>query len=68
MNEILATKVFTKVVEQEGYLLKLRESLERRLISVNDNKTWNFERAKMIGMLDVCDVLKIDRSQFNWIF
>jgi hypothetical protein len=60
--------VLEKVKEQENYLLKTRENLERRNINWLDNRTYNFERAKMIGMLDILDVLKIDRSQFNWIF
>ena len=63
-NEIL----LQKVRQQESYLLKLRESLERRLISINDSKSYQFERAKMIGMMDILDLLKIDRSEFNWIF
>ncbi len=60
--------ILKAVNEQEQVLLKLRESLERRRITLCDNKSWNFERAKFIGMLDMLDALKIDRSEFSWIF
>lgn len=61
-------KILKKLREQEQVLLKLRESLERRLINRNENRTWLHERAKLIGIMDVCDVMGIDRSEFNWIF
>lgn len=61
-------KILKKLREQEQVLLKLRESLERRLINVHQNKTWQYERAKLIGMMDICDVMGIDRKEFNWIF
>ena len=35
---------------------------------VSDKETLAYERAKLIGMLDILDALKIDRSEFNWIF
>jgi hypothetical protein len=28
----------------------------------------DYERAKLIGMLDLMDALKIDRTAFNWVF
>ena len=61
-------QLLTKIRQHEAYLLNLRDSLERRRINVNNSPTWAFQRAKMIGMLDMLDVLKIDRSEFNWIF
>ena len=58
-----------KVVrEQESVMLKLRDSLIRRNIPLNDNKSWLYERAKIVGMIDMLDVLSIDRKEFNWIF
>jgi len=70
-GKLTATKndiLLKKVTEQETVLLKTRENLERRNIKLSDNKTWNYERAKFIGMLDMLDVMGIDRKQFNWIF
>lgn len=29
---------------------------------------FQFERAKLMGMFDILDALKIDRKEFNWIF
>jgi len=65
---MLQTKVIDKVKEQERLLLSMRENIERRGNNPNESPTIRYETAKMIGMLDILDVLKIDRSEFNWIF
>ena len=64
----METKLLNAVNAQEQVLLNLRNSLQSRRITLSDNKTWNFERAKFIGMLDILDALEIDRSEFSWIF
>jgi hypothetical protein len=61
-------EILTKVREQEAFLLKTRENLNKRSINWLENTTYKFERARLIGMLDILDILNIDRSEFNWIF
>jgi len=34
----------------------------------NDNISYRLERYRLIGMLDMLDVIGVDRSKFNWIF
>ena len=61
-------KLINKAKEQEKYLLSIRDSLDKRRIIPNDNITYRLERYRLIGMLDMLDVLRIDRMEFNWIF
>jgi hypothetical protein len=61
-------KLIKKAREQEAYVLKLKETLEQMNISLYENKTYQYQRAKLIGMMDMLDVLRVDRSEFNWIF
>jgi hypothetical protein len=60
--------LINKAKEQEKYLLSIRDSLIKRRIIPNDNITYRLERYRLIGMLDMLDVLRIDRMEFNWIF
>jgi len=64
----MKTILLNKVREQEQFMLKLRDRLLLRDIKLDENKSWLYERAKMIGMIDMLDALSIDRSEFNWIF
>jgi hypothetical protein len=56
------------VALQADYLYKSRDRLIRFNKNLNDSKTYQHERSKMIGMLDILDVLEIDRTEYNWIF
>lgn len=64
-----AEKIITKLQQEEHYLIGLRD----RCVKFNksgrsvDNVNVAFQRAKMMGMMDICDIMGIDRSQFNWI-
>ena len=43
-------------------------TLAGKQINPNDNSVYQFERAILIGMVKMLDVVGIDRSEFNWIF
>jgi hypothetical protein len=61
-------QLLSKAIEQEQYLIRLRDSIINRHKSPDESSTYNFERAKFIGMLTMLDAVGIDRKQFNWIF
>jgi hypothetical protein len=54
--------------EQSRFLLNLRESLEKRNVRVSDNSTYQWERAKMIGMLDMARAIDLDIDDFRWVY
>lgn len=54
--------------EQSRFLLNLRESLEKQNVRVSDNSTYQWERAKMIGMLDMARAMDLDINDFKWVY
>ena len=54
--------------EQSRFLLNLRESLEKQNIRVSNNSTYQWERAKMIGMLDMARAMDLDINDFKWVY
>ena len=54
--------------EQSRFLLNLRESLEKQNVRVSDNSTYQWERAKMIGMLDMARAIDLDIDDFRWVY
>jgi hypothetical protein len=56
------------LTEQSRFLLNLRESLEKQNIRVSDNSTYQWERAKMIGMLDMARAMDMDIDDFRWVY
>lgn len=54
--------------EQSNFLLNLRESLEKRNVRVSENRTYQFERAKMIGMLDMARAIDLDIDEYRWVY
>jgi hypothetical protein len=56
------------LTEQSRFLLNLRESLEKQNIRVSDNRTYQWERAKMIGMLDMARAMDLDINDFKWVY
>jgi hypothetical protein len=61
-------KILSKVQSQANYLYQLRDRLIIMNINYENNISYRLERYKLIGMLDILDVLGIDRTDFNWIF
>lgn len=64
----VAAKILEVANQQEALLLKIREGIEKRGKNPNDSTTYNFERAKLIGIISILDKFKIKRNTFNWIF
>jgi hypothetical protein len=56
------------LTEQSRFLLNLRESLEKQNVRVSDNSTYQWERAKMIGMLDMARAIDLDIDEFRWVY
>jgi hypothetical protein len=56
------------LTEQSRFLLNLRESLEKQNIRVSNNSTYQWERAKMIGMLDMARAMDMDIDDFRWVY
>ena len=67
LNEV-AEIIFKTAREKERQLLSLREYAERRNMSTSNNTVYQFDKARLIGVLDIMDSLGLDRSEFNWIF
>ena len=53
---------------QANFLLSLREKLELRNIRVSGDNTYQWERAKMIGMLDMARTIDVNIDEFRWVY
>ncbi len=62
MNSIALLK------SQANFLLSLREKLELRNIRVSGDNTYQWERAKMIGMLDMARTIDVNIDEFRWVY
>lgn len=60
--------VLKKAGEQSSYLQSFMKDAEKRGVDLATSSTYIFNKAKLIGMLDMLDILGVDRSEFNWIF
>ena len=68
MLSIEVRDILKSVREQERILLATKTRLESRNIKCSESAVYQHERSKMIGMLDILDILEINRKEFNWIF
>ena len=50
---------------QEKIIISSRDFLISRNKRYQEDKTYLYERAKLIGIIDIMDCLKIDRTKFN---
>ena len=60
--------VLNELKSQENFLINTRERNEKLRKPLSENQTFQYERAKFIGMLDLAKKLDIDVSEFNWIY
>ena len=49
-------------------LLVFAEKLKSGGVNPLDDKNFFFDRAMLIGQINILDLLSIDRTEFNWIF
>lgn len=61
-------KVQAQLKTQEDYLEKLMISLDKKKVNYKENKTFLFERAKLIGMMEVSKTIGIDVIEFTWVY
>lgn len=59
--------ILTQLKQQETYVLNMRNRLVKRGLP-QTNVTLQYERAKMIGMIDIAKSVGIDTTEFNWIY
>lgn len=57
-----------KATQQENYLLALRESCDKKGYYLPSHTPYQYERAKLIGMVDMLSAVGIDTDSFNWIY
>jgi hypothetical protein len=57
-----------KTTEQSDYLYKLAEVLEGRRIKRSESKDFLYHRAKLIGMIDLLQVVGIPVDEFQWVY
>jgi hypothetical protein len=65
MNNTVATMLLN---EQSKQLLSLRGRLEDKEVRVSADAGYQFERAKMIGMLDMARAFDVNIDEYRWIY
>jgi len=65
---IMKEKIIKSIKDQERYLLNTRERAQYLRENLHTSKTYQYERAKFIGMLEIAKMAKVDTTEFNWIF
>jgi hypothetical protein len=61
-------KLINAAQEVERYLLALRERLEARNRNVEDSKDFQYNKAKLHGLLVAFECFNLDQSEFSWIY
>lgn len=61
-------KIKANLDQQEAFILRLQETLDSRGIKWIENSTWKFERAKMIGMIEIARLTGLNITSYSWIF
>jgi len=64
----ITTVIFNKVREQEKKMVGLMNSLEKQNRKYTDSRLFNLYVGKMFGMLEILEELKIDSTEFHWIY
>ena len=65
MNNTVATMLLN---EQSKQLLSLRGRLEEKEVRVSADAGYQFERAKMIGMLDMARAFDVNIDEYRWVY
>jgi hypothetical protein len=65
MNNTVATMLLN---EQSKQLLSLRRRLEEKEVRVSADAGYQFERAKMIGMLDMARAFDVNIDEYRWVY
>ena len=63
-------KIIKKCAESERVLLATRERMERINVPATSeaNKTIAYERAKLIGIMEVMKVLGVPTNKLKWVY
>ena len=61
-------KIIVQLDIQEKYLENFIVASEKRNSNYKESKTFLFERAKLMGMLEVAKIIGIDVMQYTWIY
>ena len=61
-------KIIVQLDIQEKYLENFIVASEKRSSNYKEGKSFLFERAKLMGMLEVAKIIGIDVMQYTWIY
>lgn len=67
-NSEIAEKIVATMFANSNLLFKRVKTLQDEGKNPLDDKQCCYDRAILIGQIEICDKLGIDRTQFNWIF
>lgn len=65
LKHIIMEKIEIEIKRQSSYVLKL---YEKQITLKRELKALTYERAKLIGMLDIAQLLNIDIDEYNYIY
>lgn len=65
MNNSVVTMLLD---EQSKQLLMLRDKLDGHGVRVSADKGYQYERAKMIGMLEIARAFDVDIDNYRWVY
>lgn len=65
MNNSISLMVLN---DQSEMLLKLRKDLDEQNILVTTNNRYQFERAKMLGMLEMARAFDMNIDTYRWVY
>ena len=65
-QEQVQGRILEQLRWEEKTLMGMRERLER--INSNNTKNVEFQRQKLIGMIEVAKICNVDTREFSWIY
>jgi len=64
----METRILNTLKNQESVCENMMVRLQKVLINYKQDKTFLYERAKLIGMIDLANSLEINTDEFSWIY
>ena len=69
MTEAEKQSIVSEMTNLERSLLNLRETLSKKGSDASlQNREVLFRYAQLHALINLCDLLKIDRQEYNWIY
>lgn len=61
-------KLYDMAVAQNKYLLELKNRAENRGQELDKFTTFQYDRQRLLAMMDMLDAIDIDTSEFKWVY